>query len=342
MRVNKQSINPRIGKHLFVLASVFVLFSGDRLRCQEHTTGSPIEVTISDLALHPDRFDGKLVRVRAILVFGWEGDNFMSDPNPQNLPSGEPAYVWLHGKTGAVRSQSRSSEQGCFAGYFHYVPKARANNGMFDPGPFQFDATEGYILEPQPRSLSESIIQGYLEEARKALHSGAKLNVWDEHRSLPLFEAIDSGHTDFAEELLAAGADPKLTGPDRETSLINAASRCNVRIAKVLLDRGVPVNASLVTGETALALASRQCPDGTMVQLLLAAGADPNANADKGSTALMEATSNPLVVEKLLKSGANPAAKSEYGTTAESSSCGYGDKDRGQVCALIRQALGKK
>ncbi len=60
--------------------------------------------------------------------------------------------------------------------------------------------------------------QGDLVEARKMLHSGVNLNVWNEFRSFPLFEAIAAGYDDCVEELLAAGADPKLTLPGGETA----------------------------------------------------------------------------------------------------------------------------
>jgi hypothetical protein len=232
----------------------------------------------------------------------------------------------------------RSSIHGSFTGYFHFVPK-RHSNGVFDPGPFQFEATEVSIPEPQPRSLSEVIRDGDLEGTRRILRSKPNLNVRDEYQSLPLFEAASGGHTDIADELLAAGADPKLTLPGGDTALMQAAWNDKVIIAKALLDRGALVNAANVNGETALIFASQTCPDGKMVQLLLDAGADPNAGE---GAALMAAAGNPLVAEKLLAAGADPSVKDKYGNTAESESCDRGEKGHAQVCALVRQALGKK
>lgn len=54
-----------------------------------------------------------------------------------------------------------------------------------------------------------------------------------------------------------------------------------------------------------------------IIDLLLAASADPNAACDRGETALMEATKagDPEIVEFLLERGADPSAKSEYGVT---------------------------
>jgi len=77
----------------------------------------------------------------------------------------------------------------------------------------QFEGVEVFIPDPNPRSLSEAIREGDLEEARRILRSGAKINIWDEEKTFPLFEAISSRHANFAEELLAAGADPKLITP---------------------------------------------------------------------------------------------------------------------------------
>jgi hypothetical protein len=335
-----------IAVRLVLFASVLALLSADLLQCQEAMSNEPTDVTVSDLGLHPQALDGHLVRVQAWLVSGWEGDRFLSDPQPQNIYDGSPAYVWLyssheHEKQVYAPIGGRVSVYGEFIGYFHFVPKPQ-NNGMFDPGHLQFEAIEVLVPEKQPRTLAGAIRQGNLEEVRTILRSGAKLNVLDEYQSLPLFEAISSGHTTIAEELLTAGADPKLTLPGGDTALMQAAWNDQVTIAKALLDRGAPVNAANINGETALIFASQTCPDGKMVQLLLNAGADPNAKGNDGGPALGAAAGNPVVVEKLLAAGADPSAKDKYGNTVETESCDRGEKGHAQVCALVRQALGKK
>src|SRR5213593_4323974 len=97
---------------------------------------------------------------------------------------------------------------------------------------------------PSTVPLIEALRQGDLQEARKILHSGTKLNVRDNYGDTPLEQAIRSRFTDFAEELLSAGADPMFTDVGRGTSLMVAASMCDLEIARKLLDRGVPVSAS--------------------------------------------------------------------------------------------------
>lgn len=330
-----------IGVSFALFASVLALLSADPLQCQEVVSDRPTDVTVSDLGLHPQAFDGHLVRVQGWLVSGWEGDCFISDPQPQNIYDGGPAYVWFyssheHEKQVYAPIGGRVSVYGEFIGYFHFVPKPQ-NNGMFDPGHLQFEAFEVSIPEKQPRTLAAAIRQGDLDSVRTIIHSGAKLNVRDEYQSSPLFEAISSGHTEIAEDLLTAGADPNIA-LGGETALMMAAWNNNVTIAKALLHHGAQVNAN-TNDNTALVLAAQTSADGKMVQLLLDAGADPNAN--RGAP-LRAATGNPLVVEKLLAAGADPSAKDKDGNTAEGESCDRGEKGHAQACALIRQALGKK
>jgi ankyrin repeat protein len=108
-----------------------------------------------------------------------------------------------------------------------------------------FEGVEVFIPDPNPRSLSEAIREGDSEEARRILRSGAKINIWDEDKTFPLFEAISSRHADFAEELLAAGADPKLSTPGGDTALMQATWYSELGIAKALLDRGAPAQRTI-------------------------------------------------------------------------------------------------
>jgi uncharacterized protein len=337
-------VNTRIGVHLLIFASVLALLSREPLQCQQWSSKSPTAVTVSDLGLHPQKFDGHLVRVQAWLVSGWEGDRFLSDPEPQNIHDGSPAYVWLY--CSLERAQEvcdsighRVSVYGWFTGYFHFVRKPHIVNY---PADLQFEATEVSIPEQQPKTLAGAIREGDLEEVRKILHSAGKLDIRDEYQSLPLFEAIRSGHTDIAQELLAAGADPKLTEPDGSTALMTAAWHGDLKIARTLLDRGVSVNAADVHGDTALIFASQTGPDGKMVQLLLDSRANPNAKTINGVTSLMAAAGNSLAAEKLLKTGADPTAKDASGHTIEDDACDRGDKEHFRVCELVREALRKK
>jgi len=343
-------VSTRFAARSFVLGVVLasIGLSGDHLSCQELPAPSAIDVTIYDLGANPQKFDGRQVRVRALLVFGWEGDNFLSDPTPRNLPSGSPAYLWFYCKPereqqvyGRFRPDGRSI-QAWFKGYFHFVSQPQGN-GMFNPGHLQFEATEISMPEPS-RSLADAIGQGDIESVRKILQSGAAVNIGDEYKSLQLFEAASVGHADIVDELLAAGADPNLTLCDGSTALIAAAVSGNLKSARLLLKHGATVNAANANGETPLIMAPHNSSDGTMVQLLLDAGADPNLRTKKGMTPLMGAAlvGDGLSAEKLLKAGADPTVKDSYGDTAESESCDRGEKGHFRVCELVREALGKK
>lgn len=123
----------------------------------------PTSVTIAYLSLHSGGMDGKLVRVRARVEVGWEGDNFLVDPSGAVVQKGrspneppklrifcDPRYERqvcapafdasaLKGRHGAV---------GTFTGYFHFVPDKKSRpKGMLDPGPLQFSAISVSDLE---------------------------------------------------------------------------------------------------------------------------------------------------------------------------------------------------
>ena len=203
---------------------------------------------------------------------------------------------------------------------------------------------EPNCLGPSDESLVQAIRDGDLGKAHAMVKSGAKLNIQDQCGAIPLDETIRWSYTDFALELLLAGADPKFPDGGAE-ALLGTAFMCNPKLASELLKRGVPVNAARSDGETALMEApSQRCKDGAMGQLLLDAGANPNARTKTGFKPLLAAamTGDAIGAEKLLKAGADPKAKDDRGHTAEDEACDRGEQGHFQVCQLVREASRKK
>ena len=322
---------------LFCIAVLSIPLSGHL------ASDRPIETSISDLSDHPTEFDGHLVRIPAVLVFGWEGDNFLVDPSkpgPLSMPSRDPAAVWFYAKPERETRVFDAIGQarlvyGWFEGYFHFVPKPQIVNSVFDPGPLQFEAVEASIPDKPPQSLAMATAQRDVDVVRKIIQSDPKIR--EKYGSVLLFLAAATDRADFVRELLSGGADPKLTTPDGNTSLTEAAFDCNLAAAKALLDGGALPDAANSQRDNALTFASHNCADGKIVQLLLDAGADPKAEVNQG--ALMAAAGNPRVVEKLLAAGADPAFKDKYGNTVEGESCDRGEKGHYEVCQLVREAL---
>jgi ankyrin repeat protein len=203
---------------------------------------------------------------------------------------------------------------------------------------------EPNCLGPSNKPLVQAIRDGDLGKAREMVKSGAKLNIEDQCGAIPLHETIRWSYTDFALELLSAGADPKFPDGGAE-ALIGTAFVCNSKLASKLLKHGVPVNAARTTGETALMEApSRRCKEGAMVQLLLDAGANPNAKTKNGFNPLLAAamTGDAIGAEKLLKAGADPKARDDRGHTAEDEACDRGEQGHFLVCQLVRAASRQK
>lgn len=198
-------------------------------------------------------------------------------------------------------------------------------------------------LGPSDEPLVRAISGGELEKARAMVNSGAKLNIRDKCGMTPLAEAIRGNYTDFALELLAAGANPKFPDGGAE-AIIGAAFMCNPKLASELLKLGVPVDAAREDGVTALMEAPSQRCKGAMVQLLLDAGANPNARTKKGFNPLLAAamTGDAIGAAKLLKAGADPDAKDDRGHTAADEACDRGEHGHFQVCQLVREAFRKQ
>jgi hypothetical protein len=119
----------------------------------------PIVVSVASLSQNPRRFDGHLVSVRALLLYGWEGDNFLfdaSDLGSGKTPRHNEPRVWFYCKPGSERfvySGLRNGyprDQGLFTGYFHFVPNKKGRiKDVFDPGPLQLETISVTDLDSQ-------------------------------------------------------------------------------------------------------------------------------------------------------------------------------------------------
>jgi uncharacterized protein len=121
---------------------------------------------------------------------------------------------------------------------------------------------------------------GPLRALELLLAHGADVDGWDEgHDSTPLLMAIFRGQRQAVALLLAANADPNVRGAEGDSPLRWCADKDDVDMAKQLLVHGAAKTIDDVGGEhgmTALGLACRNLSL-PMVQLLLEAGADPDA-----------------------------------------------------------------
>lgn len=101
-----------------------------------------------------------------------------------------------------------------------------------------------------------------------------------------LMGAAKGGHTEVVRCLLDAGADVNRTNEMGTTPLMWAARSGCVQTVVLLLSRGAHVNSKeqYIVSRTALMHAA-ECEHGLIVQVLLNAGADPNAVDNQGNKA---------------------------------------------------------
>ncbi len=169
--------------------------------------------------------------------------------------------------------------------------------------PVLFDAIKTIgSRQPQPTE--------YLQIMLKA---GADPNLTDGRGKSALHHALESKAFDAFEMLLKNGADPNRTNKKGETPLFAAVDDyADITFIKALLAHKADVNIAAKgrNNNTPLIEAARSWDEGceTLVDMLLAAGADPNARVANGRTALWFAAreKKAAVVQKLLEKGADP------------------------------------
>lgn len=119
----------------------------------------------------------------------------------------------------------------------------------------------------------------------------------------------------------------------------------SVDLVMLLVQRGADVNrkAAIYGGASPLSQAARSL-DVQAVEYLLRLGADPNVADVNGQTPLMsfsnDKSDKPLrIVEMLLAAGANPSAQAKDGFTPEKWAL---ELRRSDIVELIRRAIGRK
>lgn len=167
--------------------------------------------------------------------------------------------------------------------------------------------------------------RGKAEVVRLLLAKGAKPNADAEVRNdaSALFFAAMAGDVQTAKTLVAAGAKPdhkmKLLGQFVSTPLITAAVNDDVAMAEFLISKGANPNEVDTDGLTALDWATLT-NHANVVQTLIARGARINHVDNFGMTPLLYAASvdfgDTTVLEKLIAAGADVKAKNKQGQTA--------------------------
>lgn len=166
---------------------------------------------------------------------------------------------------------------------------------------------------PQAKTLHTAVVYLGFDDLRRLLASGVDVNALNRRGKTPLHSVIRSEEEDQREEALrilcAAGPDLGARDDDDLTALHTAVSDGRLEFARILLEAGADPNALRESDAvTPLKFAIRH-PE--LVQLLLAAGADPEFPPEAPQSALMLAARAGRLptVRLLLEAGADPARR---------------------------------
>jgi len=161
----------------------------------------------------------------------------------------------------------------------------------------------------------EAVEQGNLALVQALIKKGANVNAKDSDTTPVLICALYKARPKIALELIKAGADTR--GYCGNQALILAAEGGYLQIVQALIKAGANVNAQNDQGYTAL----MRTDNLLIAQILIKAGANVNAKNtedEAGDTVLIQAAAygDHQIVKTLIKAGANVNAKNNYGETA--------------------------
>ena len=167
--------------------------------------------------------------------------------------------------------------------------------------------------------IHQSIDGGYRQELiQTMIDHGADVNAINKRNETAFMKACKTGNVDAIKLLLSVGANPNIENDDGETwihhTVIGNWSR---EVLQVVIAHGGDVNAATKGNITALMLASRT-GNADVINVLLAAGADPNITDADGYTCLHDAIDVGCTKETLtafINHGANIHAANKKGVT---------------------------
>lgn len=159
--------------------------------------------------------------------------------------------------------------------------------------------------------LSSACLQGHLPMVQNLQAAGAQLEQTDDYGHTPLFWAVAGGHLELVQWLVAQGCDFKACNESGESPLFRAASAGYHPNSPAILD------------------------------FFLSLGADPNVRGPHGQTLLMAASSGGqlAMVQHLLQAGAEVEAQTERGENALIMAC-RSIKDHAEIVQALLQAGG--
>lgn len=177
------------------------------------------------------------------------------------------------------------------------------------------------VLHEYPGSAASRDVQGIsaLMHALYLGHEGIARQIASQLDDLDFHQAAALGDAPCMAEHLAAGADVASPTPDGFTALHLASFFGRGETVRRLIDHGAPIDAVATNGSNLRPLASAVAGGHLeVVELLLAAGADPEVRQAGGFTPLMGAASggHGEILDRLLAAGADPAPISDGGKTA--------------------------
>jgi uncharacterized protein len=133
---------------------------------------------------------------------------------------------------------------------------------------------------PLQAAVEEMEGGGSIEAVVLLLRNGADPDSWDgDHDSTALLMSLFRGQVDATRLLLAAGADPNVTGAEGDTPLRWCVEHSDYAMAATLLRCSASRSIDSFGGPSGMSALGRAVSrlDSGMVELLLAAGANPTA-----------------------------------------------------------------